>query len=48
MRHAKFRAPDVTSLQTIHIILTVTDNGTPALCSYKRVIITVDPSLPHA
>lgn len=46
--HAKFRAPDVTSLQTIHVILAVTDNGTPALCSYKRVIITVDPGLPHA
>lgn len=27
---------------TMHIILAVTDNGTPALTRYKRVIITVN------
>ena len=28
---------------TAHIILKVTDNGTPALTSYRRVILTVRP-----
>jgi len=28
---------------TIHVILAVTDNGTPALTRYQRVIITVNP-----
>lgn len=28
---------------TMHIILAVTDNGTPALTRYKRVIVTVSP-----
>jgi hypothetical protein len=35
---AKFGRPG-----SIHIILAVTDNGTPALTRYKRVIITVVP-----
>ena len=37
-------APQVTEPQTIHIILTVQDNGAPPLSSYKRMIITVDPA----
>ena len=41
---ASFLAPAVTSPQTIHIILAVTDNGTPALTRYRRVIITVKPA----
>lgn len=37
------RAPVVEEPQTVHFILKVTDKGTPALSSYKRVIITVMP-----
>ena len=32
---------DAVAGQTIHMILEATDNGTPTLTSYKRVIITV-------
>jgi len=34
---------NVAGGNTMHIILAVTDNGTPALTRYKRVIITVKP-----
>jgi hypothetical protein len=27
--------------QTIHLLLQVTDNGTPALTSFQRVIVTI-------
>ena len=43
---ASFVAPSITSEQTIHIILEVTDSGAPALTSYRRVIVTVQPSMP--
>lgn len=36
-------APKVEKEETIHIILKVTDKGTPALSRYKRIIITVLP-----
>jgi hypothetical protein len=36
-------APTVTSPQTIHFVLKVTDKGTPRLTRYKRVIVTVVP-----
>ncbi|MEM9928536.1 MAG: nucleoside hydrolase-like domain-containing protein [Bacteroidota bacterium] len=36
-------APEVDKPATIHIILRVTDKGTPALSRYKRVILTVNP-----
>lgn len=36
-------APTVTTPQTIHFILKVTDKGTPALTRYKRVVVTVIP-----
>jgi len=36
-------APTVTSPQTIHFILKVTDKGTPRLTRYRRVIVTVVP-----
>ena len=36
-------APQVDRPQTIHFILQVKDKGTPALTSYKRVIVTVLP-----
>jgi hypothetical protein len=37
------KAPDVDRPQTIHFILKVTDKGTPKICRYKRVIVTVIP-----
>ncbi|MCU7552734.1 DUF1593 domain-containing protein [Chitinophagaceae bacterium LB-8] len=42
-KKASFVAPAVTRPETIHIILAVADNGTPALTRYQRVIITVYP-----
>ncbi|MDB5240944.1 MAG: hypothetical protein JWP57_1569, partial [Spirosoma sp.] len=36
-------APVVTTPQTIHFILKVTDKGSPALTRYKRVIVHVTP-----
>ncbi|WP_336517974.1 nucleoside hydrolase-like domain-containing protein [Pollutibacter soli] len=38
-----FTAPVVQSQQSIHIILKVTDKGSPALSRYKRIIVTVVP-----
>ena len=40
---AWFIAPQVDSTQTLHIILTVTDEGSPPLTRYERVIVTVRP-----
>lgn len=37
------KAPEVTSPQTVHFILKVTDKGTPPLSRYKRVIVTIIP-----
>jgi hypothetical protein len=37
----RFTAPEVTEPETIHVILRLQDDGQPALCSYRRVIITV-------
>jgi len=34
--------PD-TKPGTLHIILEVKDDGTPALCSYRRIVVTVKP-----
>jgi hypothetical protein len=42
-RKAKFIAPSVDSPKTIHIILTMTDDGKPSLCAYKRVVVTISP-----
>ncbi len=36
-------APHVTKPETIHFILQVKDKGTPALTTYKRIIVTVQP-----
>ena len=39
---ASFTIPaDAVSGSTIHVILEVTDSGTPALTRYRRVIVTV-------
>jgi hypothetical protein len=40
---ASFVAPNVARPSTIHLLLEVSDNGTPALVSYKRIIVTVVP-----
>lgn len=40
---ASFVAPGVKSAQTIHVILTVTDAGSPPLTRYQRVVVTVQP-----
>jgi hypothetical protein len=36
--------PDVKEACTIHLILRLTDMGTPAMTSYKRVIFNVLPA----
>lgn len=36
-------APIVDKMETIHIVLRVTDKGTPALSRYKRIIVSVIP-----
>ncbi|MEZ6042993.1 MAG: DUF1593 domain-containing protein [Planctomycetaceae bacterium] len=38
-----FMAPSVDSMQTIHIVMEVIDNGIPALSSYRRAVVTVAP-----
>jgi uncharacterized protein YndB with AHSA1/START domain len=40
---ASFVAPKVAKPETVHLVLAVTDRGTPALTRYKRVIVTVTP-----
>lgn len=37
-------APEVENEESIHIILKVTDKGTPALSRYRRIIVTVLPN----
>lgn len=37
------RAPAVTEASTIHVILRLSDKGSPVLSRYKRVIVTVTP-----
>jgi len=39
---ARFVVPSVSSPATIHIILSVTDNGVPPLTRYRRIIVTAD------
>ncbi len=41
--HVSFNAPEVTKPETAHIILRVTDKGTPALTRYKRIVVTILP-----
>lgn len=42
--HASFIAPKVEDARTLHIILMVTDEGSPALTRYQRLIVTTEPS----
>ena len=39
-KHASLNMPNAKPGQTMHIILEVTDNGSPALTSYRRIILT--------
>jgi hypothetical protein len=39
----RFIAPEVESTQHLHILLTVTDEGSPPLTRYQRVILSVAP-----
>jgi hypothetical protein len=39
--NAEFAAPEVREPRTIHVILEVSDSGTPSLTSYRRAVITV-------
>jgi hypothetical protein len=36
-------APKVNQLETVHVILRVTDKGSPPLSAYKRIVVTVLP-----
>ena len=45
-RDCRFIAPNVTSTQTAHIILAVSDTGTPPLTRYQRVIVTISNKSP--
>ncbi len=38
-----FRLPEVSTTETLHFIVRVTDKGEPALSRYARVIVTVQP-----
>ncbi len=40
--------PKCSGAGIAHIILTVTDNGSPRLTSYRRVILTVNPAAPSS
>ena len=39
----QFVAPKVDSPSTVHVLLTVTDNGTPPLTRYGRVVLKLQP-----
>ncbi len=40
---AYFVAPPTAHPQTVHVLLTVADDGKPSLCGYQRYIFTVEP-----
>lgn len=44
--NAQFTSPQVDSVQTLHIILTVTDDGSPPLARYQHLILSIAPSSP--
>lgn len=41
---ARLTAPQVSEPQVLHVVLEATDNGTPQLTSYRRVLLSVDPT----
>lgn len=42
-KEVRFVAPNVSETKTMHFVLEVKDNGTPALTRYQRVIVNVIP-----
>ena len=42
-QEARFVAPEVDAPETIHLVLTVRDDGEPSLYRYRRVVATVEP-----
>lgn len=44
--NAWFTAPTVAKPENVHIVLAVTDNGSPRLTRYRRVIVTIFPPQP--
>ena len=42
-REAGFTVPEVSQTRKIHVILELKDDGEPNLCSYRRIIVTVQP-----
>lgn len=40
---AQIAAPEVSSPETIHVILEITDDGTPSLFAYRRVVLSIQP-----
>ena len=43
LQKVSFKAPEVQKAKTAHFILEVTDNGTPTLTRYQRVIVNILP-----
>ena len=43
-KSATFRAPPADAEATVHVVLSVTDDGAPPLTRYQRVVITVSPN----
>jgi hypothetical protein len=41
---ASFQSPHVTERRSVHVVLTVSDEGQPPLTSYRRVIVSIKPS----
>jgi hypothetical protein len=39
----RFQVPEVDAAATAHVIVQVTDKGTPALTRYQRVILHIEP-----
>jgi hypothetical protein len=40
---ASFVVPSSPAGETIHVILTVTDKGEPALSRYGRIVMNIEP-----
>jgi hypothetical protein len=39
----RFQVPEVSATATAHVILQVSDKGSPALTRYQRVVLTITP-----
>lgn len=40
---AQFTAPQFGTAQTLHVLLVVTDGGSPALTRYQRLVVSIEP-----